>query len=63
VAVAGVRTDVAELDQGVERPPQRLAPDVEPPLELDEPCAPALAEQCEGRRSPTVMKELDQIFG
>jgi hypothetical protein len=42
---------------------QGLPPDVEPPLQLDEPGAAALAEQREGGRRPAVMKELDQIVG
>ena len=63
MAVAGVAAHVPEVDQGVDRTVQRLAPDVELALQLDESNTPALAEQRERGRRPAMMKELDQIGG
>jgi hypothetical protein len=47
--------------QCVERPLQRLASDVEAPLQLDEARPAALAEEREGGGRPAVVKELDQL--
>ena len=60
MAVAGVAAHVAELDQRIERAVQRLSADIELPLQLDEPCASAIGEQCERRRSPAVMEKRDK---
>jgi hypothetical protein len=60
MAVAGIPRHQAELDQRVERPPERVAPDSEALGERDEPASSLSLELGEYGRRPTVVEEGDE---
>jgi hypothetical protein len=59
VAVAGVASGVAQLQEGVECTPERLPPDTELPLELGETRPAALGEERERRGCPPVVEDVE----
>ena len=63
VAVAGIAAHEPLLQEGVERALQRFAPDTETALQLDEAGTASFAEQCQRRRRPAMVKEVDQLGG
>ena len=63
VAVARVAPHEALAAERVERTGERLAPDAQAPLQLDEARTAAVGEQRESRRGPAMVKERDQFGG